>query len=117
MTQTNIQLERMLESITPHLKRRDLIGYACARNYRILSTELQEYASIKNALLQELGDSAEGGVPSISPTSPNYQTFIERFEPIANVEHDVPIMPLKYTDVVGELTGEEILDIDWMLED
>jgi hypothetical protein len=56
-------------------------------------------------------------VPSISRTSPNYQRFIERFEPIASIEHDVPIMPLKYTDVVGQLTGEEILEIDWMLED
>lgn len=117
MTYTNAQLERMLASITLHLGRRDLIGYVCARNYRVIGDALAEYVQVKNALLAECGEVGDDGVPRISTASPRYAEFVARFEPIAGVEQELTIMPLKYTDVVGELTGEEILDIDWMLED
>ena len=33
------------------------------------------------------------------------------------MEHVVELMTLKYGDVIGALSGEEILSIDWMLED
>ena len=117
MTYTNAQLERMLASITPHLGRRDLIGYVCARNVRVLRDALADYVDAKNALLAECGGVRDDGVPYIEPSMPRYAEFIARFEPIASVEQEVAVMPLRYTDVVGELTGEEILAIDWMLED
>jgi hypothetical protein len=51
----------MLLSARAHLQRRDLIGYVCARNVRILEGELTEYANIKNALLAECGEVGEDG--------------------------------------------------------
>lgn len=117
MTHTNAQLEHMLTSASAHLGRRDLIGYVCARNVRVLRDELAEYVAMKNAMLSEYGEVGEDGVPFIRTDSPSYPEFARRFEPIARVEHEPAIMRLRYTDVVGELTGEEILDIDWMLED
>ena len=117
MSYTNLQMERMLLSARAHLHRRDLIGYVCARNVRILEGELTEYAGIKNALLAECGEVGDDGVPLISTASPRYPEFVRRIEPIARIEHDPALMMLKYTDVMGELTGEEILEIDWMLED
>lgn len=114
---TNIDLERMLASASAHLGRRDLIGYACARNVRAIRDELAEFIEVKNEMLAEYGEVGESGVPYIAPSSPRYDEFLRRYEPIALARHDLAIMPLRYTDVVGELTGEEILQIDWMLED
>lgn len=117
MTYTNAQLERMLASASAHLERRDLIGYVCARNYRVIGAALADYVQVKNELLAECGGVRDNGVPYIEPSMPRYAEFVARFNPIAGVEQEVTIMPLRYTDVVGELTGEEILAIDWMLED
>ena len=117
MPYTNLQMERMLLSARAHLQRRDLIGYVCARNVRILEGELTEYARMKNALLAECGEVGEDGVPLISTASPRYAEFVRRIDPIARIEHEPALMMLKYTDVMGELTGEEMLEIDWMLED
>ena len=118
MTYKNIELERMMVSASAHLERRDLIGYVCARNYRVIGDALTDYIGIKNALLHEYGETdGIGKMPYIDPSMSGYAEFIERYEPIANVEQELTIMPLRYTDVVGELTGEEILEIDWMLED
>lgn len=118
MTYTNAQLERMMVSASAHLERRDLIGYVCARNYRAIGDAIADYLAMKNELLREYGKTdGIGSMPYITPEMPRYAEFIERYEPIANVEQKLTIMPLKYTDVVGELTGEEILAIDWMLED
>lgn len=111
------EMELMLTTARAHLDRRDLIGYVCARNVRVLEGELTEYAQIKNALLSEYGEANEDGVPYVTPDMDGYAEFTERFAPIANVMHEPPVMKLRYTDVVGELTGEEILAIDWMLED
>lgn len=117
MTYTNAQFEHMMASASAHLDRRDLIGYVCARNVRILRDALAEYVDAKNTLLAECGGVRDDGVPYIEPSMPRYVEFVERFEPIASVEQEVTIMPLRYNDVVGVLTGEEILAIDWMLED
>lgn len=54
---------------------------------------------------------------SINPTNPNYDIFMDSYNLYANIEHDVEIFKIKYDKVIGVLTGSEILEIDWMLED
>ena len=118
MTSTNARLGRRMVSASARLERRDLIGYVCARTYRAIGDAIVDYLAMKNALLHEYGQTdGIGSMPYITPEMPRYAEFIERYEPIANVEQDVASMPLKCTDVGGELTGEEMLEIDWMLED
>ena len=117
MQRINAELVDLLDTLTPHLGRRDLIGYVCARNYRVIGDAVADYVDVRNSLLREYGEVRENGMPYIEPSMPRYAEFIERYEPIASVAQDVAIMPLKYTDVVGQLTGEEMLEIDWMLED
>lgn len=117
MIRTNSDLVGLLDALSPHLARRDLIGYACARNVRAISDAIADFIDVRNALLTEYGEINEGGVPFITPKSARYAEFMRRYEPIARTQVEVPVMKLRYTDVVGELTGEEILAIDWMLED
>ena len=54
---------------------------------------------------------------SIDPNSSIFTKFSEEFDEIKNIEHDVDLMMLKYDEVIGFLNGEEILILDWMLED
>ena len=49
--------------------------------------------------------------------SPNFQQFCDELAPFNEMEHEVELMMAKYDDAVGNLSGEEILAIDWMLED
>ena len=61
--------------------------------------------------------------PNVSPIigvkvdSPNFQKFCDELAPFNEMEHEVELMIAKYTDAIGCLSGEEILGLDWMLED
>lgn len=120
-TLKNIQMLEMINRLNPLLSHRDKIGYAAARNYRILANSLTEYMAFRNALIEKYGESGtdEDGRPTIliSVHSPKFKMFCEELEPYNNTEHEVDLMTAKYDDAINVLTGDEILSIDWMLED
>ncbi len=120
-TLKNIQMLEMITQLKPLLSHRDKIGYAAARNYRILANSLMEYIAFRNALIEKYGETGkdENGQPTaqISVNSPKFKMFCEELEPYNNMEHEVELMMAKYEDAIGCLTGEEILSVDWMLED
>lgn len=119
----NIKMLEMAHQLQPLLSHRDKIGYVAARNYRILTGSLTEYASFRNNLIEKYGkpdrDELGNELPTISlgVGSPNFKKFCEEIEPFNNMEHEVELMTAKYEDAIGCLTGEEILSIDWMLGD
>lgn len=43
--------------------------------------------------------------------------FLSELAPYNEMEHEVELMELPYSEVIGSLSGEEILAIDWMLVD
>lgn len=113
----------MLNNLTPLLKNRDMIGYVAARNYRILTESLTEFNDFKEELIRKYGtpDKDEEGNElssiSVNPQSKEFEQFIDELEPFANIEHEVDLMFLKYDKVIGVLSGEEILSVEWMLVD
>lgn len=113
----NIQMEQRLNSLKLLLDRRDKIGYYAARNYRIMSDSLTEYYEIKNNLIMKYGEPDEKSGTSINVNSESFNTFINELSPFCEIEHEVDIMTAKYDEVIDILSGEEILAIDWMLED
>jgi hypothetical protein len=119
----NIQMDQMINSLQKVLSRRDKIGYYAARNYRILNDSLVEYQNFKNSLISKYGttdvdtDGNELQTISIKVGSQNFDDFLKELEPFNNIEHEVELMIAKYEDAIGCLSGEEILAIDWMLED
>lgn len=123
MGYTNAQMESMVEALAPQLERKDVIGYAAARNTRILRGELVEYMVKRDELVAEYGepvvdgDGKETGEIAISNTSPNFSEFIGRFGEFAAIEHEPDIFRLKYEVAIGELSGSELLELDWMFED
>lgn len=117
----NAEMAAMLESLQPLLSRRDKIGYAAARNFRFLSQTLTEYFSIRNDLIHRYGTEMtnEDGTKSmgIQVNSPDFQKFCDEMAPFNEMKHEVELMTARFDEVVGLLSGEEILRIDWMLED
>ena len=119
----NIQMDQMINSLQKVLSHRDKIGYYAARNYRILNDSLVEYQNFKNSLIAKYGttdvdsDGNELQTISIKVGSQNFDDFLKELEPFNNIEHEVELMIAKYEDAIGCLSGEEILAIDWMLED
>ncbi len=119
----NIELEQMIESLMPYLNRKDIIGYAAARNVRVFRNAIVEYASKRDELISKYGEAEKDkngnktGRYFIKNTSPNIKAYATDISEFAIIEHDVTIFKIPYDKVIGELTGSEILDIDWMLED
>ena len=123
-TFNNLEMVAMVQELQPLLSHRDIVGYAAARNTRILSRSLTEYTAFRDRLVEKYGepetDSGTGretGRIVLKMESPKFQEFLSELEPFNAMEHEVELMTLKYGDVIGALSGEEILSIDWMLED
>lgn len=120
MKYSNLEMERMAASLSPLLERRDRIGYAAARNARLLGEELTEYRVRRDALVREMGeevvgpDGAPTGKVSISPASPRFAKFRDALEPFAAIEHEPRLMRLPFSEAVGQLSGNELLAADWM---
>lgn len=104
------------------LDRNDIIGYACARNLRLLSNACQEYVSLKNKLVQEYGTASlddngnATGEYYIDPNNDKYSYVADKLNESGNIEHEVTIFVLSYDEIIQKLTGNEILQLDWMLE-
>ena len=116
----SVALER-LHSLKPFLSRRDKIGYVAARNYRFLSNSITEFETIRLSLIEKYGVEGkdERGAPTytLKMDSHNFKDFCDELAPFNEMEHEVELMTAKYDEVAGNLSGEEILAIDWMLED
>ena len=63
---TNGQMEQMLVSLQPLLDRRDIVGYAAARNTRVLRSECMEYLKRRDELISKYGEPeiGEDGSPT-----------------------------------------------------
>lgn len=123
MRYTNADMDNMLQTLKKYLRRRDVFGYAAARNVRILEAELTEYTNVKNGLIAKYGervtddDGNETGDISLSFSSDGFAPFCEEIGPYAEIEHEPDLMTLDYAQTVGVLTGSEILELEFMLRD
>lgn len=123
MKYTNNDMEQMLAQVEKQLHRKDVIGYAAARNARILRDELSEYSKVRDELVMKYGeaDLDEQGVPtgsvSLSLKSEKFPLFVEEIERFARIEHEPNLFKLKFEEAIGQLSGSELLEIEWMFED
>ena len=123
MKYTNQEMDSMLNALQPILERRDVIGYAAARNARILRTELTEYYKLRDELVAKYGEveidenGNKTGQISISVTSPNFPQFVDEMERYATITHEPEIFKIKFEEAIGQLSGTELLACEWMFED
>ena len=119
----NFELEGKLSSLQSLLRRRDKIGYAAARNTRILSDALTEFFNFRSDIMRKYGkeETDEDGKPTgqlfIKADNPHYKEAVDEITKLGNIEQEVSIMTIDSEDVIGTLSGEEILSIDWMFSE
>ena len=122
-TYTNGEMEKMANDLRKHLDRTDIIGYAAARNVRILENELREYIKVKTDLVTKYGTAEmdeEGnptGIVEVRFDSDQFPAFLEELGKFATIEHAPALFKIKYSDAIGNLSGTELLEIEWMFED
>ena len=120
---TNIEMEAMLAAAERHLDRRDMVGYAAARNTRVLADELREFHAFRDDLVREHGEKvldADGnptGNVELSPSMPGYGPFLAELGKLAGVEHDPKVFTIPYSEAIGVLSGTELLELDWMFHE
>jgi hypothetical protein len=117
---TNFEMDGMRDSLAPLLERRDLCGYAAARNYRTLCDELAEYDKRKEEVITSIGEQEmDGDAPTGRWRIPPERVaqYVEEMGPYGTVAHEPSIMRVKYEDVIGKLSGSEMIAVEWMLEE
>lgn len=122
MAYTNAEMDAMISCMEPLLERTDCIGFAAAKNTRLLQNELVEYRQKKNELIMELGEKdldAEGrenGNMSIKPGTPAMSEFSRRIDEFAKQKAEPKLMKLSAEDVIGKLSGSDVLRLEWMID-
>ena len=118
----NIEMERMIAALAPLLERTDKIGYAAARNTRILRCETEEYFGLREQLILRFGEQelGEDGYPTgktmLRLDSPEFKEYAREIEEWASIEHSPNLFTIPAREVAGKLSGTEMLDIEWMLD-
>lgn len=120
MLLSNTEMVSMLIEVEPLLDRVDKIGYAAARNTRILRNAAAEYLTMQDQFISELGEPEldENGNPTgrigLSADSPNFEEFQKRMRAIADIETDVEIFTLPMEEAIGNISGTQLLELEWM---
>ena len=119
----NIEMEGMIIQLSKHLDRVDKIGYAAARNTRILKSASIEYFERRDQLISEMGedeldsDGRPTGRKGLKVSSPEFAKFVEAIEEYAMIEHDVELFRIPFSEAEGKISGNELLETYWMFED
>lgn len=120
---TNFMMEQRIGELEKFLDRDDIIGYVAARNTRRLTEGCVEHVRKKNELVSKYGNviKDENGNDTeritLNSSHPKYNEVLAKISESGNIEHDVTIFTLNFEDVKNKLTGREILQLDWMLDD
>ena len=54
---------------------------------------------------------------SLRMDSPEFEEFLEEFAPIAMLSHEPELFTIPYDHAIGEMSGTELLEIEWMFEE
>lgn len=122
MKLSNVQLDAALSQLSPLLDEGGRFGYVVAVNFRKIRDAISEYLTIKYEIVRKYGDEvtdSEGNITDfkISADSDGFQDFLREIAELADIEHDVDVLTIKAEDAIGHLTGNQFLQLDWMIED
>lgn len=72
------------------------VGYAIAKNVRVIATELKEFITERDNLIREFGtQTQETGAYTIDITDEKVmKAFVERLDPIAEIETNVELLKI-----------------------
>ena len=123
MRLSNIEMDAMIAALDPLLDRTDIVGYAAARNTRLLAEAASEYLQRKEALIREYGAEEVGpegptGRWGVSADDPRFEEFKSKLAEWAPIEHDAEVytIPRAEAEACG-LTYRELAGAIWMVGD
>lgn len=94
MKLTNLTMINLLNSISKFPYVTGKIGYAFARNKRILSSELSDFESARNSLLEKYGEKNEEGYYIDPNNSKNANKYQKEITEVLNTEIEVNLMQI-----------------------
>lgn len=68
-----------------------ILGYAVAKNIRLLGQELTEYSKLRNDLIVKYGEKSGDGY-TIAPNSDSFKVFLTEFSQYQTLDIDVDLM-------------------------
>ncbi|MCD8208538.1 MAG: hypothetical protein LUD72_11415 [Bacteroidales bacterium] len=91
------------------------LGYAIARNLRLLKTEATEYIQLRSELFQKYGIQ-NGSQWRIPPE--NIEEYIKELGDIPSIDHEVNVFKVSEEDFVsGSLTAAQMESLLWMVKE
>ncbi|MCC8039174.1 MAG: hypothetical protein LIP02_13730 [Bacteroidales bacterium] len=111
---TNAEMDSAVQAMS-NLHETGKLGYAIARNLRILKTECTEYLQLKAELFEELGD-RDGNQYSIPPDK--IPEYIERLGDIPSIDHEVNLYTITEEEFLsGTLTSDQMEALLFMVQE
>lgn len=98
------------------VEEKGVLGFAIARNRRILSAELREYAQKRDELLAEYGTDEGNGRFTIPVEK--VPAFSEALRPYAEMTADVAVIQVDAEAFCGgNLTSSQMFVLEWMVRE
>lgn len=120
---TNSQMHQYLISLNEMLSYKGILGYAIARNVRVLQNGCQEYIDIFSKCVTKYGvqekdeDGNFTGRIKIEESSGNVAKLNKELAPYAEIKHSVELFMIPFSEAYEQLSAAELLQIDFMLFD
>lgn len=116
---TNKEMDDLLNGLEELMdKARGKLGYAIAKNYRILSEELNEYTEIKNTAIIKFGEKDNEGHISIQLGTEAHKQYLNEMKQYDDIKSDVNILIVSPEDVYSSnLTAKEVSRILCMIKE
>lgn len=117
----NIEIASMIGSCEQHLDDNGLLGYACARNARMLTQATVEYIRKRDDALKKYGAESKDAAGrvigmTINDTMPGWNDFKAEMSEYDDIEHDIDLFKVKASKLVGSASGRDLLALDFMIE-
>lgn len=91
------------------------LGYAIAKNMRVIRDAMKEYVDIRDDALKKYGKLESDGSYSIDMD--DYEKYLDAFKEYDYIENDVPVTLVdEDTFMSGNLTNDQMYRLDWMVE-
>ena len=115
MILTNKEMFDSLAVLTK-AKEKGMLGYAIAKNKRLIMAEIREYVEKRDELLKKYGEDI--GENRFQLLQENVGKFFEELKPYNDLSVDIPVMQVSQEIFCsGDLDSSEMFVIDWMVRE
>ena len=119
MKLTNKQMDEYANALSNLMeKTQGKLGYAIAKNFRLMTNELKEYIGLKDSAINKLGEQDEDGRIRIRIGTDAHKQYLEEMKQYDDIESDVNLVMVKPDDVYSSnLNAMEISGILFMVDE